>query len=80
MELQEEIIISAERDQVFAALNDITILQECIPSCEELVANGDKTILRCSAKAETVGKLAQLAGRLIMSTEKTVKNVFRKIR
>ena len=57
MELQEEIIISAERDQVFAALNDITILQECIPCCEELVADGDKTMLRYSAKAEISGKL-----------------------
>ena len=40
MELQEEIIISAERDQVFAALNDIAILQECIPGCEELAWDG----------------------------------------
>ena len=44
MELQEEIIISAERDQVFAAFNDITILQECIPGCEELVWDGENQL------------------------------------
>ena len=136
MELQEEIIISAERDQVFAALNDIAILQACIPGCEdlvwdgenqlaakvtlkigpvkarfsgkvtldpskapdafslagegdggvagfakggadvELVADGNKTILRYSAKAETGGKLAQLGGRLIMSTAKKLSKMF----
>ena len=44
MELQEEIIISAERDQVFAALNDIAILQACIPGCEELVWDGENQL------------------------------------
>ena len=136
MELQEEITISAERDQVFAALNDIGILRACIPGCEELVwkgenqlaakvtlkigpvkaqfsgkvtldpskapdafslsgegdggvagfakggadvelvADGDKTILRYSAKAETGGKLAQLGGRLIMGTAKKLSKMF----
>ena len=42
----------------------------------ELVADGDKTILRYSAKAETGGKLAQLGGRLIMSTAKKLSKMF----
>lgn len=33
MELREEITIGAERDQVSAALNNIEILQVCIPGC-----------------------------------------------
>jgi carbon monoxide dehydrogenase subunit G len=47
----------------------------------ELVADGDKTILRYSAKAETGGKLGATRGAIDYGhCKKTVKNVFRKIR
>ncbi len=41
MELQEEILISAPRDVVYAALNDPDILKSCIPGCEELIKHSD---------------------------------------
>ena len=41
MELNDEVIIDAPRDQVYAALNDPEILKECIPGCEELVQHSD---------------------------------------
>jgi carbon monoxide dehydrogenase subunit G len=38
MEMSEEIRINAPRERVFAALNDIAILKQSIPGCEELEA------------------------------------------
>ncbi len=37
LELSDEILISAPRARVYAALNDPQILQQCIPGCEELI-------------------------------------------
>jgi uncharacterized protein len=36
MELSDEILIPAPREQVYAALNDPDILRQAIPGCEEL--------------------------------------------
>lgn len=41
MELSDEIIINAPKEQVYAALNDAEILQQCIPGCEELIKHSD---------------------------------------
>lgn len=41
MELKEEIVIPAPRDEVYAALNDTEVLRECIPGCEELTRVSD---------------------------------------
>ncbi len=41
MELNDEIVINAPRDVVYAALNDPEILKECIPGCEELTKHSD---------------------------------------
>jgi carbon monoxide dehydrogenase subunit G len=41
MELADEIIINASKEQVYAALNDPEILQQCIPGCEELIKHSD---------------------------------------
>jgi carbon monoxide dehydrogenase subunit G len=41
MDLSDEVVIEAPRDQVYAALNDIEILKQCIPGCEELTRNDD---------------------------------------
>ena len=41
MELADEIIIEAPRDQVYAALNDPDVLRQCIPGCEELIQHSD---------------------------------------
>lgn len=37
MNLADEIIINASKEQVYAALNDPEVLQQCIPGCEELI-------------------------------------------
>jgi hypothetical protein len=37
MELADTIEIPAPREQVYAALNDPDILQQCIPGCEEII-------------------------------------------
>lgn len=41
MELQDEIVIDAPKERVYAALNDPEILQRCIPGCEELIKHSD---------------------------------------
>lgn len=41
MELADEIVINAPKDQVYAALNDPEVLKKCIPGCEELVQLSD---------------------------------------
>jgi carbon monoxide dehydrogenase subunit G len=41
MELKDEIIINAPQSVVYAALNDVEILKECIPGCEELIKHSD---------------------------------------
>jgi uncharacterized protein len=41
LELKEEIRINAPRDKVFAALNDVAILKQAIPGCEEMEAVSD---------------------------------------
>ena len=41
MELANEIIINAPKDQVYAALNDPEVLKQCIPGCEELIQHSD---------------------------------------
>lgn len=42
MELKDEIVIRAPRDEVYAALNDPEILQACIPGCEELTGSPEE--------------------------------------
>ena len=44
MELNDEIIIYAPMDRVYAALNDPGILQQCIPGCEELIKKSDNEL------------------------------------
>ena len=41
MELTDEIIINAPRDEVYSALNDPDVLKQCIPGCEELIKHSD---------------------------------------
>jgi carbon monoxide dehydrogenase subunit G len=36
MELNGEVLMNAPRERVWAALNDATVLQACIPGCEEV--------------------------------------------
>ena len=41
MKLEDEIVINASQDVVYAALNDPEILKDCIPGCEELIKHSD---------------------------------------
>lgn len=41
MQLQDEVVIPANRDVVFNALNDPAILQASIPGCEEIVSHSN---------------------------------------
>jgi len=41
MELNDEIVINAPMERVYAALNDPKILLQCIPGCEELIQHSD---------------------------------------
>ena len=41
MELKSEQKINAPREKVYAALNDLDILRQCIPGCESLEAKSD---------------------------------------
>lgn len=41
MELADEIVINAPKEQVYKALNDPEILKQCIPGCEELSKHSD---------------------------------------
>lgn len=41
MELVDEIIINAPKHQVYAALNNPEVLQQCIPGCEELIRHSE---------------------------------------
>ncbi|MFZ2102905.1 MAG: carbon monoxide dehydrogenase subunit G [Oricola sp.] len=44
MEMNDEIRIEAPRARVYDALNDPTILKECIPGCEELIRHSDSEL------------------------------------
>ncbi|WP_104018934.1 CoxG family protein [Roseovarius nitratireducens] len=41
MKLTDEVFIAAPREDVYAALNDVEVLKDCIPGCEELVRHSD---------------------------------------
>ena len=44
MELNDEVKIPAELDYVYDCLNDLEVLQKCIPGCEELLEAEDGTL------------------------------------
>ena len=58
----DEIIISAPKDQVYAALNDPEVLKQCILGCEDLIQYSDtelaaKVVLKIGlVKARFEGK------------------------
>ena len=64
MELSDEIIINAPKDQVYAALNDPEILQQCIPGCEELVKHSDTEL-----EAKVVLKIGPVKARFSGNVE-----------
>ncbi len=71
MELNDEIMISATRDRVYAGLNDPTILQQCIPGYEELIRHSDTDL-----EAKVVLKIgpvkARLGGKVTLDTTRAL--------
>lgn len=64
MELSDEIIINAPKDQVYAALNDPEILKQCIPGCEELIKHSDTEL-----EAKVVLKIGPVKARFSGNVE-----------
>lgn len=44
MEMNDEVIINAPKERVYAALLDPEILKQCIPGCEELIKHSDSQL------------------------------------
>ena len=68
MELSDEITINALKTQVYAALNDPEILQQCIPGCEELIKHSETEL-----EAKVVLKIgpvkARFSGAVVLNTD-----------
>ena len=65
MELQDEIRISAPRQQVYSALNDPEILKECIPGCEEITKQSD-TELEAKVQLKIGPVKARFSGNVVL--------------
>ena len=68
MELADEIIIKAPKDQVYAALNDPEILKQCIPGCEDLIKHSD-TELEARVVLKVGPVKARFSGDVQLDTE-----------
>ncbi len=66
MKLTEEIKIDAPRDQVYAALNDVEILRQAIPGCEELEQLSE-TELTATVQAKVGPVKAKFKGSVTLS-------------
>lgn len=67
MELNDEITINAPMAQVYAALNDPEILQQCIPGCEELIKHSD-TELEAKVVLKVGPVKARFGGNVVLDT------------
>ncbi len=67
MELSDEITINAPKQQVYAALNDPEILQQCIPGCEELIKHSD-TELEAKVVLKVGPVKARFSGNVVLDT------------
>ena len=67
MELSDEIIINVPKQQVYAALNDPEILQQCIPGCEELIKHSD-TELEAKVVLKVGPVKARFSGNVVLDT------------
>ncbi|WP_299780506.1 CoxG family protein [uncultured Roseobacter sp.] len=67
MELSDQITINAPKDQVYRALNDPEILQQCIPGCEELIKHSD-TELEAKVVLKVGPVKAKFKGDVVLDT------------
>ena len=66
MEISEEIRINAPREQVFIALNDVEILKQAIPGCEDIQALSD-TEFEATIVSKVGPLKARFAGTIMLS-------------
>lgn len=66
MEIKGEYKIAAPREKVFAALNDVTILQACIPGCESLEKTSD-TEMKAKVRMRIGPVSAAFSGKVTLS-------------
>jgi carbon monoxide dehydrogenase subunit G len=66
MELNAEVTINAPRERVWAALNDASALQACIPGCEE-VADESPTVRRARVLVKVGPVRARFNGKVTLS-------------
>jgi carbon monoxide dehydrogenase subunit G len=68
MELSDEVIINAPKEQVYAALNDPEVLRRCIPGCEELIKHSD-TELEAKVVLKVGPVKAKFSGDVVLDTD-----------
>lgn len=66
MEIKGEYRIAASREKVFAALNDVAILQACIPGCESLEKTSD-TEMKAKVRMRIGPVSASFTGKVTLS-------------
>lgn len=66
MEIKGEYRIAASREKIFAALNDVTILQACIPGCESLEKTSD-TEMKAKVRMRIGPVSANFTGKVTLS-------------
>jgi carbon monoxide dehydrogenase subunit G len=66
MEIKGEYKIAAPREKVFAALNDVAILQACIPGCESLEKSSD-TEMKAKVRMRIGPVSASFTGKVTLS-------------
>src|SRR5215469_4141681 len=66
MEIKGEYRIAAGRDKVFAALNDASVLQACIPGCESLEKTSD-TEMKAKVRLRVGPVSASFGGKVTLS-------------
>ena len=66
MEIKGEYKIAAPREKVFAALNDPTVLQACIPGCESLEKTSD-TEMKAKVRMRIGPVSASFSGKVTLS-------------
>src|SRR4030088_2857131 len=66
MEIKGEYKITAPREKVFAALNDVAVLQACIPGCESLEKTSD-TEMKAKVRMRIGPVSASFTGKVTLS-------------
>lgn len=66
MELAGEVAINAPRERVWSALNDVQMLQACVPGCEEVIEESD-TVRKARVMIKVGPVRARFTGKVTLS-------------